>query len=112
MRRIDVASGEQFISSMELRDEIHNATQCTAVDMNLFGLHSALALHRIPSIHIRVVSDNADENAVQDFKQFIRGYQGDGGKILAEWVQSLPPDTTHPSQYPNLRTLFEQSTAK
>lgn len=107
MPRISVASGEMFVASAELNQEIASATDCTAVDMNLFGLLSVLSAAKIPSLHIRVVSDAADESAAESFKTFIENYDGTGGRIAAQILSNLPEDKTNPTAYPELESLFE-----
>lgn len=106
---ISVASGERFIKSSGLRGDIAAATGCNAVDMNLFGLLSALEVHKVPSVNIRVASDYADESASEDFARFVRGYDGRGGKMVAAAISALPPDMTSPAQYPELQKLLERS---
>lgn len=106
---ISVASGERFITSSGLRGEIAAATGCDAVDMNLFGLLSALDVHKVPSINIRVASDHADESAGEDFARFADGYDGRGGKMIAAEISALPPDMTSPEQYPGLQKLLKRS---
>jgi nucleoside phosphorylase len=104
---ITVASGELFIASSELRERIQRSTNAHAVDMNLFGLAMALNHYSIPSIHLRVVSDFADENASEAFAAFIKLYKGDLGIELATLVKALPLDATNPDIYPELKVLFD-----
>ncbi len=108
LSNISVASGEQFVSSKMLRDEVASRTGCDAVDMNLFGLSEVLRQAETPSFHLRVVSDTADENAAEHFRDFVRDYKGDGGRMLAEIILSLPPDRTSPQSFPGLQGFLEQ----
>jgi len=107
LRQISVASGEQFISSQEIREEICRATECLSVDMNLFGLATALSVNGVPATHLRVVSDKANEQARGEFEHFINSYNGEGGRIVAAIIKSLPKDMTLPSEYPKLQHLLE-----
>lgn len=111
-KRIAVASGEQFVSSTETRNRILEANGCEAVDMNLFGIAAALQASQVPSIHVRVVSDRADESAGKDFRDFASSYTGAGGTIAAKMIRSLPSDCSQPSEYPNLKRLFERRTGE
>jgi nucleoside phosphorylase len=104
---ISIASGEAFINSKGLRDDLAMKTGCQAVDMNLFGLLSVLDQSRIPSIHLRIVSDSASDDASIEFKEFIAGYDGTGGRLLADFVKNLPADLTAPESYPELRRMIE-----
>lgn len=110
--RTSVASGEQFICSTAQRAELATATGCLVVDMNLFGLVSTLGLHKVPSIHLRVVSDKADEQAGVDFAAFVGAYTGDGGRMAARAIAELPPDMTSPAQYPTLEKLLDSAAPK
>ncbi len=108
LRKISVASGEQFVASLEIREEIYRSTGCLSIDMNLFGLATALSVNGVPAIHLRVVSDRADERARADFERFVENYAGEGGRMTAEMIKSLPADMTQPSQHPGLRKLLTQ----
>lgn len=88
--RVVVASGEAFVASSSHRSELLRLTGAQAVDMNLFGLAAACASHRLPLISWRIVSDRADDRAAEDFQKFVAGYDGAGGKALAEMIRNLP----------------------
>lgn len=105
---ISVASGEVFVETAELRDRIQSATEAEAVDMNLFGLISALKKTAVPSIHLRVVSDKANEKAVADFTSFRTSYRGDLGLQIGKIIKNLPTDATDPEAYSELKTLFDK----
>lgn len=107
---ISVASGEAFVDTSELRERIHAVTEAAAVDMNLFGLISALDQRGLRSIHLRVVSDEADEKAAETFAAFNASYRGELGVAMVRLIQSLPADTTDPDTYPELRALFGTET--
>ena len=95
-----VASGEQFISTTGDRDRLQALAQADAVDMNSYGLALVCADHGVPLFSWKVVSDRADEEASEMFKGFIASYSGEGGKALAEVIQSLPANPNDPSSYP------------
>lgn len=103
-----VASGDVFINDSELRMLIRTSTGANAVDMNLYGLLTALEKQSIPSIHIRIVSDFADETALDDFKGFLNHYLGLLGNEVVAIIKNLPDDPTDPSHYPELRNLFRE----
>jgi adenosylhomocysteine nucleosidase len=109
LARIRVASGEMFVASTELNQQIAEATACNAVDMNLFGILSVLQAARVPSIHLRIVSDEANESASDDFRTFLETYDGAGGKMAADFLLNLPPDKTAVKEYPELQKLFHDS---
>jgi len=109
-KRVSAASGEAFIKSTELKNRIRTTTDAEVVDMNLFGLLVALDQRDIPSLHVRIISDEADENASQDFAQFRDTYNGKLGKLVAELIINLPSDMTDPENYPELEELFQGPT--
>lgn len=105
-----VASGEQFISTTGDRDRLQALTQADAVDMNGYGLALVCADHGVPLFSWKVVSDRADEAASETFKAFIAAYSGEGGKALAEVIQSLTPNPDDPSSYPAIEMLLRETT--
>lgn len=105
---IRVASGEMFIASDNYRIQLRESTGADAVDMNLFGLASVCADHRLPVACWRVVSDRADDNASGDFRQFVSEYKGQGGRAVAEIIKNLPPNTNSPAAYPHLDKLLSR----
>jgi nucleoside phosphorylase len=106
MPAISVASGEVFVASDSFRAELASLTKCDAVDMNLFGLLAVLQSHKIEGIHLRIPSDNADNNASDDFRRFTENYKGEGGKIVAKIIRALPEDRTSPAAHNALRKLL------
>lgn len=104
-----MASGEQFISTASERDRLQASTQADAVDMNSFGLALVCADHGVPLFAWKIVSDRADENAAETFRAFISSYSGEGGKALAEIIQSLPANPNNPSSYPAIEKLLRET---
>jgi nucleoside phosphorylase len=105
---IKVASGEIFVASDNYRAQLRETTDADAVDMNLFGLATVCADHQLPLTCWRIVSDHADDNASEDFKNFVANYDGAGGKAVAEIIKNLPANPNSPEAYPNLRKILSQ----
>jgi nucleoside phosphorylase len=103
---LSVASGEMFVASDTFRSELASRTKCDAVDMNLFGLLTVLKSHKVDGIHLRIPSDKADNKASQDFRRFTEEYKGEGGRIAAKIIRSLPEDKTSPDAHPSLRKIL------
>lgn len=57
----------------------------------------------------RVVSDLADENASEDFANFLKNYDGQGGKWVAELVGKLPAEMNEPHAHDALRELLDSA---
>ena len=106
---VSVASGEQFISTTGERDRVQAITQADTVDMNRFGLALVCADHGLPLFSWKIVSDRADENAAETFRNFIAAYSGEGGKALAEIIQSLPANPNDPATYPAIEKLLRET---
>jgi nucleoside phosphorylase len=99
---ITVASGEMFVASSNQRQQLHETTGADAVDMNLFGLTTVCADHRVPLFCWRIASDKADDKASEAFKKFAANYDGAGGAAVAGIIATLPANSNSPSAYPNL----------
>ena len=106
---LTVASGEQFISTTGDRDRLQALAEADAVDMNGYGLALVCADHGVPLFSWKIVSDRADEDASETFKAFIASYAGEGGKALAEIIQSLPPNPDDPSTYPAIEKALRET---
>ncbi|MGH8046711.1 MAG: hypothetical protein ACREKL_05660 [Chthoniobacterales bacterium] len=100
-----VASGEIFVNSSDFRRKL--GKDAAAVDMNLAGLSVACAEAGVPLACWKIISDHADENASADFAKFIRTYDGEGGRLIAELVKSLPENPEKPASYENLNRLLD-----
>lgn len=106
---ISVASGEQFISTTGDRDRLQAITQADAVDMNSYGLALVCADHGVPLFSWKVVSDRADENASETFRNFISTYSGEGGIALAKIIRALPANPNDPASYPAIEKLLHET---
>lgn len=94
-----VASGEVFCASELSRNQLASRTGADVIDMNLFGLMVVCQAYKVPVVAWRIVSDNANESAARDFSDFIKTYDGVGGKWVADWVRKLPPNPSNPENY-------------
>lgn len=103
---IALASGEAFIASENERTRLRHLTEAEAVDMNSFGLAAVCADHRVPLFIWRIISDRADEEASEMFRNFVGSYDGRGGVMAAEWITNLPPNPDAPETYPEIRRLL------
>lgn len=106
MPRAVLASGETFVSSTGQRTEIAREFSADIVEMNAYGLLGALEGMHCKVMILRVVSDRADESAADDFSRFSQSYDGDGGRIVAGIVKSLPIDQTDPAAHEALKQLL------
>lgn len=75
-----IASGDSFVTSSEVRDEIFERTRCLAVDMESMSIAQVSKLNRVPFLIIRTISDFADgtveqeEQAASISAEFVMGF--------------------------------------
>ena len=77
--------------------------------MNSYGLSLVCADHGVPLFSWKIISDHADEEASETFRNFIASYSGEGGKALAHIIQSLPANPNDPSSYPAIGKILRET---
>ncbi len=82
-----IATGDQFISGKERLHEIARRTGALACEMEGGSIGQACALADVPFAVLRAISDNADDNAVDDFPRFARE---SAEKSVALLLKALP----------------------
>jgi nucleoside phosphorylase len=107
--RLSAASGERFIQESE--DRAAAAAVGQFVEMNLSGAVSAMNNFGVAGVHLRIVSDHADDNARENFAAFLRSYDGRLGLLAYDLILQSKPDPTAPSSYPTLRSLVQPRVA-
>lgn len=105
--RVRSLSVSRFISSDEQRRILHVAFAADVVEMNLAGVMRVCARAKLKQAHWRILSDRADDRAGPDFETFVKNYNGDGGRLLAEYIAQLPATVDDLSTYPNLKSLLD-----
>lgn len=103
------ASGEFFVNTMAQRQEL--AARAEIVDMNTLGVETAAAAWKVPCLHLRVISDQANESAREDFLAFEKAWDGRCGTMAWNVLTSLKPDPTQPKSYEALRGLLVAPTS-
>ncbi len=98
------ASGEFFVNTTAQRQEL--AAQAQIVDMNTLGVETAAAAWKVPCLHLRVISDRANESAKEQFLAFEKTWGGSCGSMAWTVVKSLKPDPSHPKSYEALNKLL------
>ncbi len=101
-----VASGETFSASDSFRDVVRERSGAPTIDMNLHGLVSVCKAYGVPLLAWRVVSDRAGEEAGAEFGDFVRDYDGEGGRQAATVIRALPANPNRPESYDGLRKLL------
>lgn len=65
-----IVSGEQFISDQTIKNDIKTRLNPYAVDMESASIGHCAYANDIPSISIRCISDNADDDGAMSFDEF------------------------------------------
>ena len=104
---ISLASGDVFVANHSERERIRTSSDADAVDMNSFGLILACQQTKTPVLIWKIVSDSADASAGEDFKTFVKSYNGEGGRMVRELLLGLPSSPLSPESYENLRELMQ-----
>lgn len=67
-----IATGDCIVCDSRLKSEILQTFDASAVEMEGAALAQVCKMNRVPFLVIRTVSDNADEEAIDDFDEFIK----------------------------------------
>lgn len=65
-----IASGDQFISDQNVKDEIKKNFDAYCVEMEGAAIGQAAYLNRVPFLVVRAISDKADNSATVDYPTF------------------------------------------
>ena len=65
-----MASGDQFISDMEVKERIVSLFHAMCVEMEGAGIAQAAYLNKVSYVIIRAISDKADNSATMDYPTF------------------------------------------
>jgi adenosylhomocysteine nucleosidase len=84
-----VVSGDQFISSKEVKERLINVFSGDCAEMEGASIAHASYLNGIPFIIIRAISDKADDSAEMDYPTFERKAAHDCAKLTACFVEKL-----------------------
>lgn len=103
---ISLASGDAFVANHAEREAIRVSTGADAVDMNSFGLMMVCRQTRVPTLIWKIVSDQANAKAGEDFKEFIKNYDGEGGRQVRELLLNMTASPLAPESYENIRELM------
>ena len=84
-----VVSGDQFISSKEVKMRLINTFSGDCAEMEGAAIAHASYLNKIPFIIIRAISDKADDSAQIDYPTFEKKAAHDCAKLTESFVQKL-----------------------
>ncbi len=88
--KVTDVSSEMDIDSKEKKEFLQKKFKADICDWESFSIRKIAHLFNIPSLIIRVISDNADENFLVDYKKNIRNILDRSSKLL---IQDILPFT-------------------
>lgn len=84
-----VVSGDQFISSKEVKDHLINDFQGDCAEMEGAAIAHGAYLNQIPFVIIRAISDKADDSAEMDYPTFEKAAAIHSAKLVEDIVQQI-----------------------
>ena len=86
-----VATGDQFISNSETKQDIISRTNCSAVEMEGCAIAHIAAKNDIPFCLVKIISDSADEEAEDQFHDTltIAEYLDTSTNFIKRFAQAL-----------------------
>ncbi|MBR6669379.1 MAG: 5'-methylthioadenosine/adenosylhomocysteine nucleosidase [Ruminococcus sp.] len=84
-----IVSGEAFISSSEVKNDIINRLNPYAVDMESSAIGHCCYLNEVPFVSVRCISDNADDDGAMSFDEFEKIAADRVAKIVVKMIQQL-----------------------
>ncbi|MBO7532163.1 MAG: 5'-methylthioadenosine/adenosylhomocysteine nucleosidase [Lachnospiraceae bacterium] len=84
-----VASGDQFISSSEVKDRIIKNFEADCAEMEGASIAHGAYLNKIPFVIIRAISDKADGSAEEDYPTFEKAAAAHCAKLVADMLPRI-----------------------
>lgn len=84
-----IASGDQFVSSVDTKDKINSVFKPLCVEMEGAAIAQTSYLNKIPFVVIRAMSDSADEIATGDYDNNLHKAAANSSKIVEKMVTLL-----------------------
>ena len=84
-----VASGDQFISSIKVKEEIYNTFTAYCAEMEGAAIAHTCYLNQVPFVIIRAISDKADHSADVNFEEFVNVAAKNASKMIEGILMKL-----------------------
>ena len=84
-----VVTGDQFISSKEVKERLINVFGGYCAEMEGGAIAHAATLNNLPFVIIRAISDKADDSAEMDYPTFERAAAKHSAALVADLVSKL-----------------------
>lgn len=84
-----IASGDQFISSKEKKNWIHDTFDAYCTEMEGAAIAQAAYLNQIPCLIVRAISDKADDSADMDYNEFEAKAVKQSVRLMAAMIEKM-----------------------
>lgn len=84
-----IASGDQFISSREKKNWIHDTFDAYCTEMEGAAVAQAAYLNQVPYLIVRAISDKADDSANVDYNEFEAKAVEHSVRLMAAMLEEL-----------------------
>lgn len=84
-----VVSGDQFISSKEVKEKLISVFQGDCAEMEGASIAHGACLNGIPFVIIRAISDKADDSAQMDYPSFESAAARHSARLVAQMITKL-----------------------
>ena len=77
-----IASGDQFVSSMQVKEDIYSTFTAYCAEMEGAAIAHTCYLNQVPFVVIRAISDKADQSAEVNFEDFVHVAARNASKMI------------------------------
>ncbi len=84
-----VASGDQFVSSMKVKEDIYTTFTAYCAEMEGAAIAHTCFLNAVPFVIIRAISDKADHSANMNFEEFLELAAKNATKIISRMIEVI-----------------------
>lgn len=84
-----IASGDQFVSSMEVKDNIYTTFTAYCAEMEGAAIAHTCFLNKVPFVVIRAISDKADQSADVNFDEFVNLAAKNASNMIEAMIKEI-----------------------
>lgn len=84
-----VASGDQFVCSMKVKEDIYSTFTAYCAEMEGAAIAHTCFLNKIPFVVIRAISDKADQSADVNFEEFVDVAAKNASRMIEKILKEL-----------------------
>ncbi len=84
-----IASGDQFISSIKVKEDIYTTFTAYCAEMEGAAIAHTCFLNQIPFVIIRAISDKADSSADVNFEEFVNVAAKNASRMIEAMIKEM-----------------------